>query len=515
MFLIRPTPLPGESLSSWRQRAGAANGFRLFPRPDGFRSWGEPDRLPVPEEVRWLKDEYLLSEEKIEAISLEAVGSNIASEFGKTAKLRWVIPSANRKPGSPGGSCCPLCLAEDDVPYFRLAWRFAFLTHCPSHGCLLIDRCPSCSNLLWPVNIRHIVGNRPHDFSICESCGERLDVHVCETPLLQSSSRALWECASKANIPLELQQAANPREVFSGLWSICQLLLRKNARRIWIHLPFENTKLYAQLESVPDAIELLPMEFRQDVLAAAYWLLAEWPNRFIDIAKAANLSRQHFAPSWRHHPHWLNEITEKSLSLRKFGVTVEQVQGTIDSLKVSGNVISKSAVRRALGVSEARAIDAALSQRRTGKASELMTLCRKFEKKLVTITSSRDQKATLVRDYLILLLSILAGRKVEEICQMPNSAIRALLSAKTSDNHADSTSYLLISGRAKQLNEMYEVCYRPKMVGINRSECHWFVGRNGDNLAGHTVRERVAKMMRVGFPSDLWNSTDVFLKLLR
>lgn len=516
MFLMRPMPLPGESLSSWRQRAGVANGFRKFPRPAGFYRRVEPDRWPAEEETRWLQDEFLIDAAEIRAISLEAIGNNIAEEFGKTAKLRWVVPIANRKLGIPGSGCCPLCLSEDEVPYFRSAWRFAFLTHCPNHGCLLMDSCPSCSSRLWPSSVPNINQRALFDFRVCQACGSRLDRYVHKIDAWPSPSRALWGCATNSVIPLEIGQAASAREVFAGVWSICQLMLRKSSLHAWKHLPIGLVQkdLYSELFNGQGTVELLPTALRQHVVCAGYWLLTDWPNRFSEFAKASNLTRSHFSPTWRHHPNWLNEIVENSLSARKVGITREQVSDAIQSIRNSGETISKSAVRKTLGVSEAQAINEFIFQRRTGTTSELMTLCRKLEKKLAHIPTSRDQRSTLIRDYLIFLLSVLAGLQIEQICCMTEDEVAILISNALHDSPPNVPVQLLIAGRAKQLSELYSHAVRPELVENNQEQESWFVGRTGNALFGHTVRERIAKTMRASLPQELWNSADVFLTCL-
>lgn len=39
---------------------------------------------------------------------------------------------------------CVACLKAMPVPYFFLHWRFDCWQHCPTHNCLLRDRCPHC-----------------------------------------------------------------------------------------------------------------------------------------------------------------------------------------------------------------------------------------------------------------------------------------------------------------------------------------------------------------------------------
>jgi hypothetical protein len=64
--------------------------------------------------------------------------------------------------------------------------------------------------------------------------------------------------------------------------------------------------------------------------------------------------------------------------------------------------------------------------------------------------------------------------------------------------------------RAVELDNSYATKARLELNAPLECNGRWFIGRNGKALAGHTVRDRVAKMMRFGFPKQLWNSLDVF-----
>ncbi len=517
MFLIRPKPLLSESLSSWRQRAGVANGFRRYPRPDGLYSWAEPDCFPALKEAQWLQDEYRLQPEDVRAMCLEAVGNNISFDFGRTKKLRWVIPCANRKVWNLGGSCCPLCLEEDEIPYFRLSWRFAFITHCPKHGCPLIEQCSTCSTLLWPTNVRNISTNRQFDFRNCHSCGSALEACGDMHEPLMSTSRVLWDCATTQLVPAHLKQAKNSCEVFSALWAISQLLLRKNASGIWKFFPDDFSKFdrgkFNFGEGI-NTIELLPNEARRSVIDAAYWMISEWPNHFVLISQKAHLSRYLFSPIWLSQPQWMTNVIEENLSIRTIGITSLQVHAAIDSIKDAGKPVSKMAVRRVLGVSESLAINEILSQRRTGSLGELKRLCGMFEHRLMTVSDSRDQKASLIRDYLIFLVSALLNQKIEKVCLLTKDSVATLLSTESLHGVSCTPLYKLISHRANQLNDIYLEQYRLLNPDFLICDGRMFLARNGDVLAGHTVRDRITKMMKSGFPPDLWKSADVFLGVI-
>ena len=52
---------------------------------------------------------------------------------------------------------CPACLAEDETPYFRRAWRRASVMTCRRHQRGLLDRCPACGQGLAPFKQRGLV----------------------------------------------------------------------------------------------------------------------------------------------------------------------------------------------------------------------------------------------------------------------------------------------------------------------------------------------------------------------
>jgi len=84
------------------------------------------------------------------------------------AHKTWILPVApfaySRQ--RPGLQYCPICLATDAKPYFRRAWRLAFSTCCTTHGVVLRERCPHCSENLHP--------HRAPSLRHCYSCGKSL-----------------------------------------------------------------------------------------------------------------------------------------------------------------------------------------------------------------------------------------------------------------------------------------------------------------------------------------------------
>ena len=79
---------------------------------------------------------------------------------------------------------CPLCLANDDAPYFRKQWRLASRISCFVHGCGLRDRCPACRRGIASFDLGDLV---PQHF--CARCG--FDLRNAPKASVKASARRL------------------------------------------------------------------------------------------------------------------------------------------------------------------------------------------------------------------------------------------------------------------------------------------------------------------------------------
>ncbi|MFP6560003.1 TniQ family protein [Paraburkholderia sp. B3] len=75
--------------------------------------------------------------------------------------------------GEPSYRVCALCLADDEVPYLRIQWRFKDWKYCPVHRNALMERCPECgvSIISTKVSLGHSPNGDLLDISHCYLCG--------------------------------------------------------------------------------------------------------------------------------------------------------------------------------------------------------------------------------------------------------------------------------------------------------------------------------------------------------
>ncbi|MRT30438.1 TniQ family protein [Herbaspirillum sp. CAH-3] len=508
MFLVRPAPFSDESLSSWRQRSGMANGFRIYPRPSSSSYVLEPDGYPKDGEMEWLSETSRLPQNTIQALCLENVGQRISARLTMAKRRRWVVPCNIKGPSDGRSTCCPLCLAEDATPYFRLAWRFAFMTHCPRHGCVLTEACSTCGEPMWPASQRILLSRPPTELSRCQSCGEILGGNDGIDKEMQDIAHALWLCVTSGTVPSSMPQVASAQELFDALWTMAQLLIRSGAQRIWKFLP-DCVAVSAPTVTGAHYVELLPVKQRAQIIRGAYWLLASWPNNFYEAARAAQISRLHFSSNWAIQPTWLSSFISEKLSVKRLRVTESQVVTVIKHFEENGLAVTKSSLRRALNVSEAKAIHKLVKHRHRATREEFTTLCTAIERRIEVTPRSRDQRTTLCRDYLIFLLSVLSDTCVETICKMSHEEVEALIQQlrDRAVSSARPSEFFSTLTYARNLADQEE----PLIRSSNKNMRRRFTGRFGDELSGCTVRDRFAKMITQELDRNLWNSVDAFL----
>ncbi len=181
LWPIRYKPLPDELLSCWLIRLAHGHGLKvqtfcnlLF--GNRRQVWNrDVDRLGPSWLIEELSRRTGTPMATAERTCLRTLEGRLFPQFKQSGTLPWVLAIGmyHRKRSSYGQQFCPLCLAEDEVPYYRRAWRLAFMTVCPLHEVMLHDRCPQCES---PLNFHRAemgrgVLNDSLEMTMCHACG--------------------------------------------------------------------------------------------------------------------------------------------------------------------------------------------------------------------------------------------------------------------------------------------------------------------------------------------------------
>jgi hypothetical protein len=212
----------------------------------------------------------------------------------------WIIPLGHsRRSGRIAGfQFCPVCLASAE-PYFRWQWSVALCCCCTAHDLLLADNCPACTAPIHPCRggllgaMRLLGVDEPVQLERCIECAfdlRRAQAQPAPTPLLQSQRSFERLLDAEGEGTAIIQFFAVLRHMVSlifgenrGLEEFRDVIARSSCtKRVDIRLPYE-----------PD-VELLAFEeadvlTRSHVLSAATWLMADWPARFVDCCREAEV----------------------------------------------------------------------------------------------------------------------------------------------------------------------------------------------------------------------------------
>lgn len=291
----RPPLQSDESFASWLARTAAANGLR----PGELYRIIQPGEDRNPRDLDRYADDHLLDrlaestgadKRRLKLATFRRWTGKLFDNDYSAQKLAW-LPPAGRVGGKRchGQQFCPECLTSDAAPYLRLTWRLSFVTVCPIHKRLLLDRCPHCGE---PFNVLR-QDSRGH--MSCWSCGVDLGQSSGEPPPVDAEAvqTELLAILDQGWMEMGAYGPVYSISVFDILDHLTRLLSSGRyalALRAWIAA--REPSLALAPETIPRAREgvLLATRARSVLVPMASWLMAAWPARFIDAARAVGLS---------------------------------------------------------------------------------------------------------------------------------------------------------------------------------------------------------------------------------
>ncbi|MCJ9671445.1 TniQ family protein [Neorhizobium sp. SHOUNA12B] len=400
-LLVRPAPIAGtawsESLTSWLFRLALANGFTTY--GELLQNEGIPlasRALIDVDPERWV----LLSRlEQLSGIPPELLRSH-ALDRALTAMTGTPGGTAGRWLMSSGGhgcrySICAACLAEDGKPHWRRAWRLTVTTVCPVHMRLLVDTCRCCGSELI------LSGLRTASLKLCEHCGCALHADPDPVRVRRISE---WRLIDPQDAP---QSVLPVRVVHSKLWwDGVRVLLnvlgrpRLAAKLQKAGLPRPLVPILARMATGPRlSFDRQSAAVRHQMLDLMDWLTRDWPARFISRMNDASITCGEYATAGIPVPYWLWSVCKENLERKRYRTTLAEVSCAAALLREVHRPVSKLAIKRLLGVTEGKALDA-LHPVMTRRLSdtEMLAVAKLLNADLEAASSAREQRASLLRD---------------------------------------------------------------------------------------------------------------------
>lgn len=415
-FLIRPAPLIGESLSSYRQRVAWANGFRVFPVLDERRRRVDHDRRLPDLEAVWVSETHRRSVAELQALTLQPyLGRVTGAESTSRTPPWWLCMRYGAGQPTFGPMVCPRCLAEDSVAHFRLIWRFAFVTRCPVHQCRLQDRCFSCGLAPWPTGgaTREHVSREFWTFGKCWHCGAEMATAPVTSAVTVEHANSWHDWLDRDSVVLG-RHAVAASAAFTGLREICQLFIRTTSARLIAQggdVYAETADTLLRLDEKAHCIEQQPIAIRALLVPVAREIMSDWPNGFLKFADACQITRQHFFGSYQRLPWMMRKIVDTRLAKQNRFVTVQHVKKQFDAhLAKHGVAPIRADLRRHFGSGCKKAFSSLYVARWQASEDEAIALLKRYFA-LRTMAFKHAQR----RNPFVFNSAVLAARLVDVI----------------------------------------------------------------------------------------------------
>ncbi len=332
LFPAHPHPKKGEIFSSWVTRIAQANGnklhtvgLRIWDRYHAYSFWAhDMDNSASKEVVAAVCRKTGVDFERGWETTLSFYEGILFEQHQQKGVTRWILPAKafHRTRRGHGMVFCPLCLREDEEPYFRRSWRLSFNTVCEKHGTMMLDGCPKCTASI--AYFRRDIGHRERfaadSIVKCHQCD--FDLRFCtvrEAPTPDGQTltnyRALiahhdlgwWFIGSKV---LNYSKA-----YFDVLHHLASFLTSKMGGRLLKTTEAEfGCRKFSKRKFERMRFEKRPLKERHWLLLIAFWLLLEWPDRFIRICRKAPLTSSRIMRS-ETFPFWFQSIADEYLSV--------------------------------------------------------------------------------------------------------------------------------------------------------------------------------------------------------
>ncbi len=231
----------------------------------------------------------------------------------------WVLPLGAYHKLHFAMQFCSLCLDESS-PYFRRSWRLSLSCVCPVHGCELRHLCPECASPTHPLK-NHL---RRGGGAICRcwKCGGDLRQGTVEPADERDTwiARELNAAVQMGVRPSTIPTGINLPDYFTGLALVCARLLGRHRR---LELWRKNAAQAAGVAALPAPVgrrvstsfnSLAEPGQRPRVLRTAVFLLADWPEKFLDLARASGTRTSDFASHFAAAPRWFLEPLQNRLT---------------------------------------------------------------------------------------------------------------------------------------------------------------------------------------------------------
>ena len=278
------------------------------------------DENPIEEVLTRLSAVTGASMEAVTATSLKAYGRHLSNGSG-AGTPPWILALGTTRflRRLFGQQFCPACLAQRC--YLRKEWRLAFVTSCPEHRSMLMDRCPRCETPLHfhrvDMGDRNSLGNSSPAICFCckfdlrEAKPAQISKGIIGNPdqlqarLLQSAETGCAVAPDGSPLYSHLY--------FRVLRQLIKLLTHTRVAERLRQAVGTATGFDSGLKDAARDFERESIAQRALLLQMAAWLLEEWPHRFVSVCRGARIYSSVLLRDMADPPFWYWKVVREHL----------------------------------------------------------------------------------------------------------------------------------------------------------------------------------------------------------
>lgn len=358
-------------------------------------------------------------------MALSGLPSAIVKSGKGSTGFRWSMSVGYLRPDQTVyHAYCPVCLQEDETPYFRIAWQLSFVTACSKHLVLLHDRCPRCGAPAWPGPLSSVnnFSRARRPIECCLHCAHDLREAVCVTAVaskLTVADRILIESS------FDLGPSGSPlSEQMDALWVMVQLMLNPKTNQHFRKQSTFESLMARQIQALEiQNLEDLSLIHRHGLMRWCAAQLTDWPEKFLETCRRNRLSKLHFTFLRHWIPDWMSMSIHRNLTKCRYPLSQQEVMTACHELSTQGLPVTKAAVSRHLGGVQSEKLTQTLGRRYCLELHEVQQYLGELTQILHRPTKRVGIGAMHARNVLMVVLALVTEWTMDKVADLTKQEV--------------------------------------------------------------------------------------------
>ena len=280
-------------------------------------------------------------------------------------KTKWILSLGiyHRLHKRYGLVICPVCLAEDEQPYFRRLWLISFSVVCTKHAIWMLDSCPVCkSPIAFHRNdFEHKYDVTEKEMTICYECGydyKNAERIVEKDTILLSFLTSMEQVLKNGYVDIcgNIVYSHLYFDVIYQLVKLISINKKGNSLRYLLELEVGSTKNKEQI-SIRCSVDELSIDERRHALCLISHLMSNWPHSFVQACKKANLTKSRLEKDMDVVPFWYLQVLRNHLDKKSHEPSIEEIKSALKFLRNTRKKVSRKSLLDIMGYKHSKIIE--------------------------------------------------------------------------------------------------------------------------------------------------------------